>query len=62
MNTSAGDMSSPSNTSDTTDYPIPKDRYGELITWDGNPASLAGIMFEINKWVNRTGNYKASSL
>jgi len=24
MNTSAGDMSSPSNTSDTTDYPIPK--------------------------------------
>ena len=58
MNTSAGDMSSPSNTSDTTDYPIPKDRYGELITWDGNPASLAGIMFEINKWVNRTGNYK----
>ena len=55
-------MSPPSNTSDNTDYPIPKDRHNEPITYDGNPAALAGIMFEINKWVNRTGNYKASSL
>eukprot|EP00964_Phaeocystis_antarctica_P123351 scaffold87013_cov65-Phaeocystis_antarctica.AAC.3 len=41
MNTSAGDLFPPSNTSDNTDYPIPKDRYNEPITYDGNPAALA---------------------
>ena len=48
----------PTNASDNTDYPIPKDRYGDPITYDGNPACLAGVMHDINKWIERTGNYK----
>ena len=48
----------PTNASDNTDYPIPKDRYGDPITYDSNPACLAGVMHDINKWIERTGNYK----
>ena len=48
----------PTIASDNTDYPIPKDRYGDPITYDSNPACLAGVMHDINKWIERTGNYK----
>ena len=57
MDNSVGGQT-PTNASDNTDYPIPKDRYGDPITYDGNPACLAGVMHDINKWIERTGNYK----
>ena len=57
MDNSVGGQT-PTNASDNTDYPIPKDRYGDPITYDSNPACLAGVMHDINKWIERTGNYK----
>jgi hypothetical protein len=57
MDSSVGEQP-PINASDNTDYPVAKDRYGDQITYDGNPACLAGIMHDINKWIERTGNFK----
>ena len=57
MDNPAGGIT-PTIASDNTDYPIPKDRYGDPITYDSNPACLAGVMHDINKWIERTGNYK----
>ena len=57
MDNSVGEQS-PISASDNTDYPVAKDRYGDQITYDGNPACLAGIMHDINKWIERTGNFK----
>ena len=57
MDNSVGGQT-PTIASDNTDYPIPKDRYGDPITYDSNPACLAGVMHDINKWIERTGNYK----
>ena len=57
MDNSVGEQT-PTLVSDNTDYPIPRDRYGEPITYDSNPACLAGVMHDINKWIERTGNYK----
>jgi hypothetical protein len=57
MDNSVGEQT-PILASDNTDYPIPRDRYGDPITYDSNPACLAGVMHDINKWIERTGNYK----
>ena len=53
MDNSVGEQT-PTFTSHNTDYPIPKDRYNDPITYDSNPASLAGVMHDINKWIERT--------
>ena len=57
MDSSVGEQS-PINASDNTDYPVAKDRYGDQITYDGNPACLPGIMHDVNKWIERTGHFK----
>tara|TARA_B110001469_G_scaffold109669_1_gene110960 strand:- start:77 stop:406 length:330 start_codon:yes stop_codon:yes gene_type:complete len=52
----------PSSTTDkptnTADCPIFKDRYGEPISYDGNPAGISGVMHEIYQYIKRTGTYQ----
>ena len=47
------------NTTDNTKpYDQPTDTTGEVLTWDDNPASLAGILYEASKFYVRKGLYQ----
>ena len=42
----------------TSDYPIFRDRYTDPISYDGNPACIPGVMHEIELAIKRTGQYQ----
>ena len=42
-----------------TDYSIPTDPEGDAILWSGNDAHIEGIIYQMNDWQVRTGNFIA---
>ena len=46
-------------TTTTTDTLVPTDADKEPITWLGNNAHIPGVLYEVKRWVTRTGHFKA---
>ena len=51
-------MSDDDDNNTTVPYDFPVDITGEPITWDDNPASLAGILYEASRFYQRKGLYQ----
>ena len=51
-------MSDDDENNTTVPYDVPVDITGEPITWDDNPASLAGILYEVGRFYQRKGLFQ----